>query len=76
MVLSLPHKRPVPAPPKPKACLSNGLYWVLTKGGSQRCSCGPHLAPMLGDLQGEGAEVDQETFPAAGTPCEYLEVSR
>lgn len=29
MVAILPHKRAVAAPPKPKACLSNGLYWVL-----------------------------------------------
>jgi hypothetical protein len=75
MVL-LPHKPKAAAVPMPKACLSNGLYWVSTKGGALRCSCGPHLAPMLGDLQGEGAEVDQETFPAPGTPCEYLEVKR
>lgn len=76
MVLSLPHRRPAAAPPKPVACLSNGLYWVHTKGGSLRCSCGPHLAPTLGDLQGEGAEVDQVSFPDPGTPCDYLEVSR
>lgn len=76
MVLSLPHKRPVVVPPKPQACLSGGMYWVLTTGGAQRCTCGSHLLPMLGDLQTEGCSVDQESFPAPGTPCEYLEVAR
>ena len=75
MVAILPHKRPVPTPPKPKACSSHATFWVVTDGGAQRAVCGPHLPMLMGQMTIEHPRSADE-WPEPGTPCEYLEVQR
>lgn len=68
------HRHHVEAP-TPKACTSDSYFWVVSEGGTQRPVCGPHLHLMLGQLFIEHPHIAAEE-PAAGTRCEYVEVSR
>jgi hypothetical protein len=74
MVALLPHRHET-GQPKPRACTSGAMYWVVTDGGAERGVCGPHLHLMLGQFLIEHPHIPAEE-PEPSVRCEYIEVER